>query len=172
MRKTTRRRTIGQQGFTLIELMIVVAIVGILAAVALPMYQDYSKRAKLSELVLAAAGCRTAVAELYQSRSAAQAPGANGWGCEFGAGTSNATVASHYVSAVTTSDDGLITVTAQGFGDNTIDGKKVTLVPLADATTAATFAALAGKALYGWRCGSPGDGTDLPAKYLPASCRG
>ena len=56
-----------QQGFTLIELMIVVAIIGILAAVALPAYQDYTIRARVSEGILATSQCRTAIAEIYQS---------------------------------------------------------------------------------------------------------
>jgi type IV pilus assembly protein PilA len=155
----------AQAGFTLIELMIVVAIIGILAAVALPAYQDYTKRTKMAEVLLAASGCRTVVAELYQSRSASQPPGANGWGCE-------SSLPSRYVAAVTTSADGVITVTANGFGDPQIDGKKVTMAPLAAATAAAAFATSAGTALYGWRCGSAADGTEVPLKFLPAACRG
>ena len=161
-----------QQGFTLIELMIVVAIIGILAAVALPAYQDYTKRAKMSEVVLAASACRTSITEIYQSGNASNAPGANGWGCEAGAGTSNPSVTSKYVAAVTTTVDGVITVTAQGFNDTNIDAKKVTLAPLANGTTVATFAGNAGASLFGWRCGSGTDCTDMPSKFLPGSCRG
>jgi type IV pilus assembly protein PilA len=161
-----------QQGFTLIELMIVVAIIGILAAVALPAYQDYTKRAKMSEVVLAASACRTSITEIYQSGNASNPPGINGWGCEAGAGTSNPSVTSKYVAGVVTNADGAITVTAQGFNDSGIDGKKVTLAPLASANTLATFTGNAGSALYGWRCGSTTDGTDMPSKFLPGSCRG
>lgn len=162
-----------QKGFTLIELMIVVAIIGILAAVALPAYQDYTKRAKMSEVVLAASACRTSITEVYQSGGGASAaPGANGWGCEAGAGTSNPSVTSKYVAGVTTTADGQIRVTAQGFNDTNIDGKLVTLTPMANATTAATYTTNAGQALYGWRCGSTADGTNILAKFLPGSCRG
>src|SRR3954468_11790756 len=115
-----------QQGFTLIELMIVVAIIGILAAVALPAYQDYTKRAKMSEVVLAASACRTSITEVYQSGSVSNAPAINGWGCESGAGTSSPSVTSKYVASVKTTVNGVITVTAQGFNDTQIDTHKVT----------------------------------------------
>ncbi len=70
-----------QKGFTLIELMIVVAIIGILAAVALPAYQDYTVRAKMSEVVLAASSCRTSVTEIYQSSSSVATMTGGQWGC-------------------------------------------------------------------------------------------
>src|SRR2546428_10759437 len=73
-----------QKGFTLIELMIVVAIIGILAAVALPAYQDYTVRAKMSEVILGMSACRTSVTEVYQS-GPTTVPLANGWGREVGA---------------------------------------------------------------------------------------
>ena len=62
--------------------MIVVAIIGILAAVALPAYQDYTKRAKMSEVILAASACRTSITEIVQSNTAASLPSGGDWGCE------------------------------------------------------------------------------------------
>ena len=162
------KRTV-QQGFTLIELMIVVAIIGILAAVALPAYQTYTVKAKVSEVVLAASGCRTAISEVYQTGSSA--PGANNWGCEQTA----AGASSKYVSTVTTTDNGAISVLVSTDASLPLDvqSKILSLVPYSTATVAQTSTNVGNNGgVFKWVCGSSTDGTTIPNKYLPGSCRG
>ena len=149
-----------EKGFTLIELMIVVAIIGILAAVALPAYQDYTVRAKMSEVILALSACRTSITEVYQSGGTA--PGANNWGCE------NSGSQSKYVASIATDDNGVVTAKINNISTD-VNGKLVTLTPL-DSNGAAATAAKMGSGLSGWTCG--GTGTDVNKKYLPGSCRG
>ena len=165
-----------QKGFTLIELMIVVAIIGILAAVALPAYQDYTIRAKVSEVILAASQCRTSITETIQTTSSDKLPGTNKWGCEAGdtAGAADASAPTKYVLTVTTSDTGEITVLTRNATNakdlNAAADKQILLTPYKSNTAKFTNTDV-NLQVFKWVCGPHGT-KPMPEKYLPGSCRG
>jgi type IV pilus assembly protein PilA len=152
-----------QQGFTLIELMIVVAIIGILAAIAIPAYQDYTIRSKVTELVNAAGVCKTGVAEYYQSKGIMPA-GVTEAGCS-DVGTANSTAP--------TVLNGLITVVASGTLATQLTANASLLNFKYQPMCTGAKCAADGKsgALTEWACDNANAGTDVKQKYLPAACR-
>ena len=145
-----------QKGFTLIELMIVVAIIGILAAIAIPAYQDYTARAQVSEGLNLAGGMRTAITESFQVNGDFSGLSAGEYDLESGAGT--------YVNLVEHSDAGVITITMRNAApvNTNIRGDTWTLTPTVDTVN---------QRITGWVC-AVGGGSAIDAKYLPTSCRG
>jgi type IV pilus assembly protein PilA len=155
----------NQQGLTLIELMIVIAIIGILGALALPAYQDYTIRAKVAEMLLAANGCKTAVNEAVSSSSDANVTAALPKAC--------ASQASKYVASVAVDGNGVITVVGLHDalrGSTSATANSLALTPVLSGDTPLNGTTDGGKTIAGWRCG-PAASNGLDAKYLPASCK-
>ena len=154
-----------QSGFTLIELMIVVAIIGILAAVALPAYQDYTVRAKVSEGAIAASAIKVGVTEMFANSGMA---GVAAYGAEVAADQAN--LVTDKISAITVAGGtGLITVTMGNIAQLAAVGQNLAFAPYVGGV--ALIDGAAGSVV--WRC-SPaqtGNATTIPPQYLPAECR-
>ena len=170
----------AQKGFTLIELMIVVAIIGILAAIALPAYQDYTIRAKISEGVISASSAKATISEAFQTDGPTGVnAAATAWNVQ--------TTPSKYVNAVTIAQGGIITVNIRAAGNNGIptglNNNTLVFTPYVNNNGTPAIMAAASQGAIDWACRSVGTSTaeqrgfpagtagNLPAKYAPSECR-
>jgi type IV pilus assembly protein PilA len=157
MRKATR-----QSGFTIIEIMIVVTVIGVISAIVMPTFRLNTVRAKVSEAILAFGTCKTMISEIYITGGVS--PGADNWDCESGT--------SQYVKSIKTTDEGIIRVELQG--DQRLNLFEIALAPIDNAGNVVAGPGIS--SIKGWRCGNANDLASatyaLNPKYLPNSCRG
>ena len=152
-----------QKGFTLIELMIVIAIIGILAAIAIPAYQDYTIRSKVSEGLNVSGAAKLAVAETLDSNGAYPTGGVmnTSYGLPSAVSISGTYVSQIQVYGDTGNPDGRIVITYKNNlgGNPTANARVIQLTP--DTSSAGSMQ---------WTCGGTAT-TTMPSKYLPANCR-
>mgnify|MGYP000235062339 CR=1 FL=1 len=155
-----RPASVGQAGFTLIELMIVVAIVGILASVAIPAYSDYTVRAKVTEAVTAAGAIKTSVADYYYANG--KLPTSN---AEAGIGGSS-NYSTDLIEGIdildgqqTDVEAGTISVKFKAYNEAINAGDTLSFIPSAQDN------------VLTWKCSVSQSGANFPSEYAPANCR-
>lgn len=155
-----------QNGFTLIELMIVVAIVAILSAIALPAYMDFQTRSKVSEVVTTMGACKTTVGEFYQSNNGWITRGNTAIDADICQDQNIAQQSAYLLSIVVNPADGTILATTIDTGS---DPEGVISMSPADS---AGVVVVPPAPIQSWICGRLADGTTLAARYRPGSCQG
>jgi type IV pilus assembly protein PilA len=155
-----------QQGFTLIELMIVVAIIGILAAIAIPAYQDYMTRTQVTEGMNLAAEAKTAISEFHAARG--RFPDSAG---SAGFTVTAASVSGNYVTSVAVGNSGGIDVTYGNRANNAITGNILTIRPGRNNAGGVVWVCGNASTPAGTTLGAATNNTDLEGKYMPADCR-
>jgi len=153
-------------GFTLLEIMVVIAIISLLIATALPTYTEYTVRTKMSEVMLASVPCKLRINEILQVEQIV--PSAGNWGCE------TSISPSRYISSVDTGEAGVIRIQIQNIAD-AVNGTSLLLIPRdrQDTEGVSTLIPIADSGrIYRWVCAQDANSpSPLPMKYLPHSCR-